>query len=187
MAVLSNASPDEESSEYYISNQKFCLNLEKELVKLGFNQVNGKYNAWSYLVVAEKEDLFKLRKVIYKKSTYTSGNLLLSSKYQSLSEIIEWQIEHISNEPNFLIKQKIWTDCISIWCRKQNKLGNVKNYIISNLDKSSSIVDLIINRMNSLFITNCVYEVSYKNKILTIQLRSDKPHLNILKSILNGL
>jgi len=187
MPVQSNASPDEESSEYYISNQRFCLELEKELIILGFNQVNGKYNAWSYLVVAEKEDAFKLRKVTYKKSTYTSGDLLLSSKYQSLSEIIEWQINYVSTESNFIIKQKRWTDFISIWRKKQNKLGLFNNYIISHLNKSNSIVDLIINRMDSLFVTGLVYKVSYSNNRITIKLRSGKNHLDILKSILSGL
>lgn len=54
MSIISNASPDELSSEYYKQNESFCLNLKKQLLNLGFNEIHGKYNAWSYIVCTNR-------------------------------------------------------------------------------------------------------------------------------------
>jgi hypothetical protein len=73
-------------------------------------QTKGKHNAWSY-IVSGKTPLNKEWHVTIKKSTFTSGNLLLSSEYQSLQFEERWIAKNfISDCPTFKIAKSKWSD-----------------------------------------------------------------------------
>jgi hypothetical protein len=89
MSIESNAAPDELDSPFYKKNEELCKKWEQFILERG-GQVKGSYNAWSFIfmskVKGKKEWLINV-----KKATFTSGNLLLSSKKQSLQEILTFR------------------------------------------------------------------------------------------------
>ncbi|MBL4667941.1 MAG: hypothetical protein JKY30_01600, partial [Flavobacteriales bacterium] len=69
-------------SPYYIENQRFCKEFEYYIgSKSGL--IKGTYNAFSYSIIGKiphKNDWI----LNYRKSTFSNGNLFLSSEYQNL-------------------------------------------------------------------------------------------------------
>ena len=84
MFIKSEASPDELNSPFYIKNQELCLLWEKYILERG-GKITGSYSCSAYIIKA-KVKIYKTWVIDVKKASYTSGNLLLSSKYQSLQE-----------------------------------------------------------------------------------------------------
>ena len=84
MPLTSNAAPDELDSPFYIENEKLC-NAWNDYITEKNGQLNGIYNAWSF-DIKSKVTTNRSWLINVKKSTYSSGNLLLSSKYQNLQE-----------------------------------------------------------------------------------------------------
>ena len=88
MKIKSNASPDELSSPFFKINEEFCSDFES-YVKNKNGKVKGNYNAWSYLIFGKISNPTNWN-LTYKKSTFTStGDIFLSSKYQSLLVLSE--------------------------------------------------------------------------------------------------
>jgi len=89
MPIESNAAPDELDSPFYLKNEELCQKWEKYIIKKG-GEEKGSYNAWSLNFISkvkgEHEWLINV-----KKATFTSGNLLLSSKKQNLQEILTFK------------------------------------------------------------------------------------------------
>ena len=109
MAIKSDASHDEESSPYYIDNKKTCDTFEAFILSKS-GQTKGKYNAWSYIATGKIPHKNQWYFTI-KKTSLTSGNLILSSKYQSLQYYGKWLAkEFISDCPPFKIFRHKWTD-----------------------------------------------------------------------------
>ncbi len=188
MAIISNASKDEKSSEYYISNEIFCLNLEKELALIGFKDIMGKYNAWSYIVTAKFKDAFKRIHVKYTKSTYTSGNLLLSAKSQNLSYNVEWEVKVRTDVSNFKVRQRKWTDFVLISLGKWHTFFNQQKYVINIPNyRTNRVVNLVHKTMNPLFDSNAVFEIKCEDDKIISSLRSNKNHIHILNSVIHEL
>lgn len=86
MPIVSNAAPDELDSPFYIENEKLCKKWEEYILSHG-GKLNATYNAWSFNIKS-KVTSKKTWLIDVKKATYSNGNLLLSSKYQNLQEIL---------------------------------------------------------------------------------------------------
>ncbi|MAB49009.1 MAG: hypothetical protein CMC05_10295 [Flavobacteriaceae bacterium] len=178
--IVSNASPSEQSSPFYEVNKKFCLTFE-EFIQKNKGVCEGKYNAWSYLIVGKintpKEWVLK-----YKKSTLTSGNLLLSSKTQNLFVSSVWKTHGLENEKFIIRKKKPKDSLFKIFNSKFKALENLKKYILISKNKSKSISDLT-TILRPLLISGEVYHISNNNKELVIELRTDKHYFDIFKKL----
>ncbi|NQX98959.1 MAG: hypothetical protein HRT73_13940, partial [Flavobacteriales bacterium] len=96
MIIKSNADTTELSSPYYIKNQRFCKEFEYYIgSKSGL--IKGTYNAFSYSIIGKiphKNDWI----LNYRKSTFSNGNLFLSSEYQNLFVAVTWSAKNFTTE-----------------------------------------------------------------------------------------
>lgn len=75
-------------------------------------KVKGNYDAWSYLILGKVYSP-KNWTLTYKKWTFTSGNLLLSSKSQTLLVLAEWETDRKeTHNSEFEIRKKTSTDSL---------------------------------------------------------------------------
>lgn len=102
MPLISEASPSEKHSTYYLANEATCKEWEKFILSKD-GKVNGVYNAWSLKIKAQIKTK-RTWNFYVEKSTFSSGNLLLSSKTQSLHESCQISTE-IEEEMNFSISK----------------------------------------------------------------------------------
>lgn len=178
--ITSNASPSEQSSPFYDTNKKFCLTFE-EFIQKNKGICEGKYNAWSYFVVG-KINTQKKWVLKYKKSTFTSGNLLLSSKTQNLFVSSVWKTHGLENEKFIIRKKKLKDSLFKIFNSTFKELNNFNKYTLISKNNSKSISDLI-TILRPLLISGEVYHISNNNKELVIELRSDKHYFDIFKKL----
>lgn len=186
MKIKSNAAPDEYSSPFFKANKEFCSKFETFIAsKKG--KVKGSYNAWSYLIHGK---ISKPKKwdLIYKKSTITStGNLLFSSKFQSLFVSVIWETDIESKENiQFLIRKKTLIDGVKKLINKPIRdLGIFDKYvIITKYEKSKLIIDLL-QVLNDLFVSEEMYNISFNNNKLKIELRTEKHYLEVFDKLLS--
>ena len=105
MRIRPNASPDEKDSLFYKKNEEFCSEFEHFIAEKN-GKVKGSYNAWAY-TISGKISKPKNWNLKYKKATFSSGNLWLSSKYQNLLVLAEWETERVgTHNSEFLIRKK---------------------------------------------------------------------------------
>lgn len=161
MGIISNASSDEMTSPFYASNKEICEKWEKFVLDHG-GFIEGKYNAWSYSLKSEfsgSPHWF----IDIKKATYTSGNLLLSSKYQSLQEIISFRaMFENTNCGNFCITR-------SIFKRKKQDHNFYR-----------AVHDLLKDEIND----KSLYMAQFKNNELTITVHHKNEGFDIAQRIL---
>lgn len=148
MALISKHTTDEESSPFYLANKAICEDYENFIEELN-GQVRGVYNAFSFQVLAKVKGktnwTFEL-----KKSTFSSGNLLLSSKAQSILEVALWSSDDLTqNLPKFTIRKSHWTDWIK---NKFNsdifKLHGFKGYRILSTPSETDGVERIVTNFS---------------------------------------
>lgn len=186
MKIKSNASPDEVSSPFFDSNKQFCYEIEKYLANKG-GKVKGTYNAWSYQVYGKfnSPDIWD---IYYKKSTFTNtGNLLLSSKYESLLELVEWETDKFKeNISNFRIRKQKFTDIPKLLSNKSFlKLEFDKKYVLQFKKSKPGFLGKLLTNLEELFHSGEIYEINFNSGKLKIELRSDKHHFDILEKLIN--
>lgn len=181
MAIECNASLDEYSSPFFEENKRFCDRIEEFGLQYG-GEVKGKFNAWSYIVYG-KIDRPSNWNLKYKKASYTSGNLLLSSKYQSLLNLVEWS-KFIGNKDDGLIirKRKLWD-----FANNSRRLICSNNYVINIEDSIPLWVENMIEILRLLFEMNEVYKIQINKGVLKIELRTEKHHFKIFEKLLSDL
>ena len=189
MKIKSNAAPHEISSPFFELNKAFCATFEKYIATKG-GLVKGKYNAWSFLVFGKIKQA-TVWELMYKKSTFTnSGNLLLSAKSQGLLTMATWSttVTH-RGFSNFRIRKKKKRDILRILLSKKVSALNIgKGYILET--KSSALKQPfqdVIFAIKPLFEDKKIYGVNFKNDKLTIELRSDQHHFDVLDNLLNNI
>lgn len=185
MKIKPNASPDELSSPFFDLNKQFCLEFEKYIAKKN-GKVKGNYNAWSFIVYGKISNPQNWN-LMYKKSTFSSsGNLFLSSKYQSLFVMVEWEIERKETyNSKFEIRKKTRTDFLRIPLSKTlSTLEFSKKYVINLKGNTPKILTEIIEILKSLFISEEIYKIEHMNQKLRIELRSDKHHFDIFDKLI---
>jgi hypothetical protein len=188
MRIKSNASPDELSSPFFKLNEEFCSDFESFIAKRN-GKVKGNYNAWSYLIFGKISNP-KNWNLTYKKSTFTSsGNLLLSSKHQSLLVLSEWETERKgTHNSEFTIRKKTRIDfLIKLVNKSLSELDISKKYILEIKNEKPKLISKLTEILNSLFQTGEIYKIEHKNDKLKIEMRTEKHHFDIFDKLITEI
>ena len=188
MKIKPNASADEMTSPFYKSNEEFCSDFEKYIAKKN-GKVKGSYNAWSYQIFG-KINSPKNWNLMYKKSTFTSsGNLLLSSKYQSLLVATEWETERKgTHNYDFIIRKKTRTDSLKKIVNKSlYELDLSDKYILESKNGKPQLIYILSKILKSLFLSGEIYKIEHRNDKLKIEMRTEKHHFEIFDKLITEL
>lgn len=188
MKIRPNASPNEISSSFFKKNQEFCSCFESFVANKN-GKVKGNYNAWSYLIFGRisKPTIWNLT---YKKSTFTSiGNLLLSSKYQSLLVLAERETERKeTHNSEFIIRRKIRADFLKKLVNKSlSELDISKNYILEIKNTKPKLISNLMEILKSLFQSGEIYKIEHKNNKLKIEMRTEKHYFDIFDRLITEI
>jgi hypothetical protein len=184
MPISPNAAPDELDSPFFIKNEEVCRTFDEFIISLD-GETRGNYNAFSYNILGEirhpNEWEFNI-----KKSSFTSGNLLLSSKYQSLNIASKWTAKNLPSDcPEFFIRRKRFTDSfITSGSKKSNWLSTSQRYVIKPQEPSHYFIKELEVKIKDLIRSGQVWEVRYENNMLSIDLRTDQIHTGIIKDLI---
>lgn len=184
MKIKSNASSAELSSPFYKINEDFCKEFEHFIANKN-GKVKGNYNAWSYFIQGKITNP-KLWHLTYKKATYSStGNLLLSSKSQSLLTSAEWSSSWVgSRNSEFEIRRKDSIGFVNRLFKKDLKnYKSAKHYLISGEENNVTLIENLTNKLKPLFNSKEIYSIILKNETLTISLRTEKHHFDIFEKL----
>ncbi|WP_299212608.1 hypothetical protein [uncultured Aquimarina sp.] len=185
MKIKPNASPAELSSPFFTINKEFCSDFESYIASKN-GKVKGTYNAWSYLIFGKISNP-KNWSLMYKKSTFTStGNLLLSSKYESLLVMAQWEtMRKGTHNFEFEIRKKNRTDFLKIPLSKSLSNFDFSNkYVIHSKGNIPKLLSELIEILKNLFISEEIYKIVHKNDKLRIELRSENHHFDILDKLI---
>ncbi|MGV6861901.1 MAG: hypothetical protein ACWA41_09020 [Putridiphycobacter sp.] len=183
MGIESNATSSEKNSSFYLNNENTCKKLE-QFVESYKGKISGKYNASSYFVKAKiilpKEWIIEI-----KKSSLTSGNLLLDSNYQSVLVYSKWQtkINSKSTQNFYLTKSNFGLKIKSFFNPKINihlQQSDLIGYNISNNKVAAEILEII----QPIITTDKISHVSLKDNLLVFKINSDELYLNELKNLI---
>ncbi len=184
MKIKSNAGNSELSSPFYLMNEKFCFEFEKYIASKN-GMVKGTYNAFSYLIFGQISNP-KDWDLMYKKATFSGGNLWLSSKRQNLLVAAEWSTKRIgTHNSKFTIRRKSRSDFFTMmFNNKLSKFEFDDSYVIDyDLSNKQQIANLT-NTLSELFKTKELYKIEQNDGKLSIQLRSDKHHFDVFERLL---
>jgi hypothetical protein len=180
--IKPNAASDELSSPFFLKNEATCLKWEEFALKNG-GTIQGTYNAWSYKVylkINTPQPWF----IIVSRATYTSGNLLLSSKYQSVDEKIVLKTK-IKSNVNFTIKMSRPKDYFSLRRRKKLKISNSYSVIGVNNLVANPPFEQITETLALLFKKKHVFSVKLNNYELVITLRDSNENYQVVQSLID--
>lgn len=186
MSVKSIASSQELSSPFYQLNKEFCTKVESYVLNKN-GEVKGSYNAWSFLVNGSFSTS-KEWKIMYKKSNYSStGNLLLSSKSQSLHFVTLWETDlKAFHHSNFQIGKANAFDRLRIpFLKSLSRLELMKIYTIKSMEDKPPFLSELISALEDLFLFKEIYKVDFFNGKLKIELRSEDHHFDVLNRLVN--
>lgn len=188
MKIKSNASPDELSSPFFKLNEGFCSDFESFIANKN-GKVKGKYNAWSYLIFGKISNPTNWN-LTYKKSTLTStGNLLLSSKHQSLLVLAEWETERKgTHNSEFTIRRKTRTDFLRKMVNKSlSELDLSKNYMLEIKNEKPKLIFKLTEILKPLFQSGEIYTIEHKNNKLKIEMRTEKHHFELFDKLITEI
>ncbi|RMA67698.1 hypothetical protein [Ulvibacter antarcticus] len=184
MVIKSNAGSSEISSPFYQMNEKFCAEFENYIASKN-GMVKGTFNAFSYQIFGKISDPIEWE-LFYKKSTFTSGNLILSAKRQNLFVAAEWSTKRIgTHNSEFLIRRKTKSDYFKM--KLQSNLSTFdfdKDYVIKSDYHDHQLITNLCNQLSELFDTKEIYLIEQKDDKLKIELRSEKHHFDIFEKLL---
>jgi len=187
MVIKSNATPVEIDSPFYKKNEEFCSKFEHFIAQKN-GKVKGNYNAWSYTIFGKisKPKNWTLK---YKKATFSSGNLWLSSKHQNLLVLAEWSTKRIgTHNSEFIIRTKTKTDFIKLIFNKSlSKFDNYGKYIIQSENDKSQLISELIKILEPLFKSGEIYSINHRNDKLKIELRTEKHYFEIFDKLISEL
>ena len=184
MKIKPNAAPDEISSPFYKSNEEFCSSFESYIASKN-GRVKGNYNASSYLILGKISNPRNWN-LKYKKSTLSSGNLLLSSKHQNLLVIAEWETERKgTHNSEFTIRRKTKTNFLKKALNKSiTELDFTNNYILEIKDSKPQLIFKLTELLKDLFLSEEIYRIDHRNDKLKIEMRTDKHHFEIFDKLI---
>lgn len=187
MKIKPNASSDEITSPFYKINEDFCADFENYIAKKN-GKVKGNYNAWSYQIFG-KIDSPKNWNLMYKKATFTSGNLLLSAKYQNLLVVAEWVAERKgTHNSEFQIRKKTRTDFLKKIVNKSlSDLDLSDKYILETKNSKTQLISKLTEILKSLFQSGEVYKIDHRNDKLKIELRTENHHFEIFDKLITEI
>ncbi len=180
MPVVSNAASDELDSPFYIQNEEICKSWEK-YVKSRDGQIKGQYNAWSFNLSISLH-LFLKWKINIKKATYSSGNLLLSSKHQNLQEIMKLSTVDLTNKcDNFCIRKSKIKD---IFKSNKHSIDGIDKYKVFAMNKTHPFIWEIVDILHEALDNKSVYHITYINPELTIELHHKNDWFEMVNRII---
>ncbi|TXE15722.1 hypothetical protein ES731_15030 [Psychroflexus gondwanensis] len=184
MKIKPNAASNELSSPFYLINKNFCSDFENYIANKN-GKVKGNYNAWSYLIFG-KINSPKNWTLMYKKSTFTSGNLLLSSKCQNLLVLAEWETERKgTHNSEFEIRRKSSTDFFrKIVNKSLSDLDLSDKYVLEIKNAKSPLIFKLTSILKSLFLSGEIYKIEHRNDKLKIEMRTEKHHFEIFDKLI---
>jgi len=174
--IQSNAASDELGSPFYQKNEQTCKKWER-FTHQNNGTISGSYNSWSYKLFIKFEEPNRCR-ITVSKATYSSGNLLLSSKYQNLQRDLVLQMK-VSSKSSFTIKRRSWRE---LFTKKQSLQENPYYSIFGKVD--TVILTKIASALSTLFKSKRVTEICLKNGILTIKLNNSNQNFDVIHSLI---
>lgn len=188
MKIRPNASPDEKSSPFFKSNEKFCSDFES-FINSKNGKVRGNYNAWSYLIFGKISNP-KHWNLTYQKSTFTStNNLLLLSKRKNLLVLAKWETKRkLVPNSEFIIRKKIWVDFFrKLVNTSLYELDFSKKYILEIPKEKSRLCFKLIKILKPLFQSEDIYRIEHKNDTLKIEMQTEKHHFEMFEKLISEL
>ena len=181
MPIKPDAAFDEQTSPFYLENKKTCDEFESFVLEKN-GQTKGKYNTWSYIATG-KIPHDKQWYITIKKTTLTSGNLILSSDYQSLKYYGRWSAKNFTSEcPSFKIAKSKSSDFILN--SKAKEITTNKAYSITCINNKHKLILELLTILETLFSLNEIWEIVYSNNELTIDYRSVNTYFSTIDKIL---
>ena len=187
MKIKPNAAPDELTSPFYKFNEEFCSIFERYIATKN-GKVKGNYNASSYLIFGKISNPTNWN-LKYKKSTLSSGNLLLSSKHQNLLVIAEWETERKgTHNSEFTIRKKTKTDFFKKMVNNSiSELDFSDQYILKVKDNKSRLISKLIDLLKELFLSGEIYKIDHRNDKLKIEMRTEKHHFEVFDKLITEI
>ncbi len=183
--LQSDGDEAEKRSPFYLKNEQICFELADYIAQKE-GKLKGVYGAWSYHVISKIES--PVEAVIeIKKASYSSGNLLLSTEYQSLYVSSTWKIRFNSNTiPIFTIyKVSFWNSIGAIFSTNVRRLqGGEKLFVRS---KDHDRLKRFLNSFSTIMDSNELYRMSFDRRKLELELRSKNLHLDFFDQLMQQL
>ncbi len=177
----------ERSSSVYQSHKSICEEYESIMEELGAN-VKGYYSCYSYNVLAEFNTKYKWQMRLRKFSYHNFDSFLEqpAKKYYDLLNTSQWSTNHFfQNSPPFFIRKENKWDLFRLkFNRNWNRLPGNKGYIIKSQQPQNPTVAKINDILSQLYFHGEVYEISYANSKLFIDIRTDRILRKEMRAIL---
>lgn len=182
MKIQPNSSTSEKDSSYFERNKAFCEAFEN-FIQSKNGKVKGDFNVWSYAIIG-KIDTPQTWTLKYKKATFTSGNIFLSSKHQNLLTSAEWKTK--SNFGfDFRIRRKSARDVFNFALKKLPQILAFSDaYFVESNTQNLEAISELTNILKPLFISDEVYEIENTDSELKIELRTEKHHFDVFEQLL---
>lgn len=181
MSIKPNSTLSEAKSPYFKRNERFCVEFENYIHKKN-GKTKGYFNAWSYCVIGKiiEPNIWILE---YKKSTFTSGNLFLTSKFQNLSHSVKWKTKNRFGS-NFSIKRISLGDIFNLGFKKSvSRLDFSEKYLIEKNEENSPKFIKLIEILKPLITTCELYKVENSNDVLKIELKTENHYFDIFDKL----
>jgi hypothetical protein len=179
MSLESTAIDDEHESPFYFDNKDLCEKWERFILDKS-GEINGKYGAWSFILKA-KVNSNNTWLIEVKKSTFSNGNLFLSSKKNNLQEILTFRtkIRKEGNSDFFIRKRKK----LDLLCGFNPISESIKQYSCkgrpNEISKSLNEI-LTISTMDA-----SLRDIEYKDSLLAIAFNYKNDWLEMAEKILS--
>ena len=177
-----NSSASEMNSPYLVQNKKFCEEFEKFVIKKN-GKAKGNYNAWSFSIIGKikNPNIWTLK---YKKATFTSGNLFLSTKTQNILTSAEWKTKNIFDS-NFKVRRKTTIDFFKLQFTKSLSILTFSNeYVVDNKNQNRNALEKLFKILEPLFFNGEIYDIENSNGDFRIELRTEKHHFEIFEKLI---
>ncbi len=144
MGIKHNGSLEEAKSPFFEVNRKICEDWEKYILQQVNGVIRGKFNSWSFNFSARINKLTPID-ITVKKSTYTSGILLFSSKYQNLDLRTQIKVSLLNPKSlNFTFKRKTLSSRLRyLFTKKSYKLETGPYYIFGEAKENPFVIKLL--------------------------------------------
>ncbi len=185
MPFVSNAGTSELDSPFFIQNSEICQRFDDFIVSFG-GETRGKYNAFSYSGVGKIPHPNKWEFRIAKAS-FTSGDLILSSKYQSLQHATLWIARNLDkNIQEFIIRRMKWYDVLFLRFQKKSQQFGVSKYVLTSSIAQSDLLDNLKTILHNLFEKDEIWEITFKESTLKIESRSEFLNTEIMEKLIKS-
>lgn len=185
--IKSDASPDEQSSPFYIANQHFCESVEK-FIRINNGKSKGTFNAWAYLIQGTiKKELNWFIK--YRKATLTGSKGSSNSKDQLLIVVAEWTCNYpaLKGEQFSIVPTSFWNSIKMLLINSNKKLKGHENYIIKNSGQKSDVLIDVLKTLKPLLESGKILSIIHNKYELKIMIRTENQHFEYLSTLIEKI